>query len=69
MAMQFYITLVPGKMSRFWRVNCDNDHVLASVVKGESVPIQDSFHTTVMLVEAWWALIAIVVTNTLTVIA
>jgi predicted P-type ATPase len=69
MAMQFFITLVPGKMSCFWRVNCDNDHVLVSVVKGEKVPIQNPFNTTVMPVEYRWSLIAIIVANTLTVIA
>jgi cation-transporting ATPase 13A3/4/5 len=55
MAMQFYIILVPGKMSCFWRVNCDNDHVLVSVVKGEKVPIQNPFNTTVMPVEYRWS--------------
>jgi hypothetical protein len=69
MAMQIFITLVPGKMSCFWRVNCDNDHVLVSVVKGEKVPIQNPFNTTVMPVEYRWSLIAIIVANTLAVIA
>jgi hypothetical protein len=69
MAMQFYITLVPGDMSRFWRVNCDNDQVLASVVKGESVSIQHPFHPTVTPVESRWSLIAIALANTLPVIA
>lgn len=64
LAMQFYITLVPGKMSCFWRVNCDNDHVLVSVVKGEKVPIQNPFNTTVMPVSFRWTLIAIIVANT-----
>jgi hypothetical protein len=69
MAMHFYVTQVPGKMSCFWRANCDNDHVLVSVVKGEKIPIQNPFNTTVMPVEYMWSLIAIIVANTFAVIA
>jgi cation-transporting ATPase 13A3/4/5 len=62
-AMQFYITLVPGRLSCFWRVNCENDDIVMSVIKGERVPIQNPFNTTVMPLEFRWSLIFIMIAN------
>ena len=46
--MHFYVTLHPGELSCFWRVNCDNDHVVNSVTTREKVPIQNPYNTTVI---------------------
>jgi hypothetical protein len=46
--IQFYITLVPGKLSCVFRVNCVNENSRRSVVEAEPIPIQNPFNTTVM---------------------
>jgi cation-transporting ATPase 13A3/4/5 len=68
-AIQFYITLVPGRLSCFWRVNCENDDVVLSLVKGEPIPIQNPFNTTVMPLEFRWFLIFIMIANGISVMA
>jgi cation-transporting ATPase 13A3/4/5 len=68
-AMQFYITLVPGRLSCFWRVNCVNDDVAVSLIKGEDIPIQNPFNTTVMPLEFRWSLIFIMIANGILVMA
>ena len=68
-AIQFYITLVPGRLSCLWRVNCENDDVVMSLVKGEPIPIQNPFNTTVMPVEFRWFLIFIMIVNGISVMA
>ena len=45
-AIHFYITLVPGKISCFFRVNCQNEDVFDGVYGALSV--QNEFNTTVM---------------------
>jgi cation-transporting ATPase 13A3/4/5 len=68
-AIQFYITLVPGQLSCFWRVNCDNDNVSVSLIKGELIPIKNPFNTTVMPLDFRWSLIFIMITNGILVMA
>lgn len=60
---QFYITLVPGKLSCIWRVNCENPDVVRGVTAGDPLPIQNPFNTTVMPVDFRWKLIAVMVSN------
>jgi hypothetical protein len=45
--IHLYITLKPGELSCFWRVNCENENVVTSVTL-EPVPIQNDFNTTMM---------------------
>jgi predicted P-type ATPase len=47
-SIHYYITLVPGKLSCFFRVNCANEDVLYSISAAEYVPIQNAFNTTIM---------------------
>jgi cation-transporting ATPase 13A3/4/5 len=68
-AIQFYITLVPGRLSCFWRVNCDNDNISVSLIKGELIPIKNPFNTTVMPLEFRWILIFIMIANGILVMA
>jgi magnesium-transporting ATPase (P-type) len=42
-----YITLVPGRMSCFWRVNCVDEYVLRGVLDPTQAPIGNPFHSTV----------------------
>jgi magnesium-transporting ATPase (P-type) len=44
-----YITLVPGRMSCLWRVNCVDDYVIRGVVTPDPFPISNPFHSTVGL--------------------
>jgi cation-transporting ATPase 13A3/4/5 len=67
--MQLWITLVPGKLSCFWRVNCNNDDVVRGVASPELVPILNPFNTTMMPQDFRNKLIAIMVCNTVAVIA
>lgn len=60
--MHFYVTLVPGKLSCFWRVNCDNENVVIGVTD-EVLPIQNPFNTTVMPVPFRWGLIFLMTAN------
>jgi predicted P-type ATPase len=66
--MQFWITLVPGSLSCFWRVNCVNENVVRSVTTFDLFPIQNPFNTTVMPQEYRYKLIAIMVCNTVVVV-
>jgi cation-transporting ATPase 13A3/4/5 len=67
--MQFWITLVPGKLSCFWRVNCNNEDVVRHVTSPEPDPILNPFNTTVMPQDFRNKLIAIMVCNTVAVVA
>ena len=67
-AFHVYVTLVPGKLSCIFRVNCDNDNVLYSVANGATIPIQNYFNTTVMPVSFRWTLLVIMAVNTLVII-
>jgi cation-transporting ATPase 13A3/4/5 len=67
--IQFWITLVPGKLSCFWRVNCNNEDVVRPVTTPELVPILNPFNTTVMPQDFRNKLIAIMVCNTVAVVA
>jgi hypothetical protein len=51
-------------LSCFWRVNCENDHVLYSAAIGRVLPIQNPFHTTVMPVSYRWILVILMISNT-----
>ena len=61
--LHFWVTLVPGHLSCFWRVNCDNDHVLYSMAVGEVLPIQNHFHSTIMPASFRKTLIVIMLIN------
>jgi hypothetical protein len=47
--IHIYITLVPGRLSCLWRVNCVDDYVVRGVTNPEPAPIGNPFHTTVRL--------------------
>jgi predicted P-type ATPase len=67
--LHFWVTLVPGKMSCFWRVNCENDNVLYSASWGKVLPIQNPFHTTVMPVSFRFMLLFVMLANTAAIIS
>ena len=60
----FWVTLVPGKASCFWRVNCENEDVLYSVAMGEVLPIQNPWNTTVMPEDFRWTVMFLMLLNT-----
>jgi len=62
--IQFYITLVPGNLSCFFRVNCANTNIVRGVTTGP-MPIKNHFNTTIMPVDFRWILISIMVSNTI----
>jgi predicted P-type ATPase len=62
--IQFYITLVPGKLSCFFRVNCSNENVVRGVTSGP-IPIKNYFNTTIMPMSFRWILVSIMVSNTI----
>ena len=61
----FYATLIPGYISCFRRVNCDDEHAVFSVTSLEPTPIQNPYHTTVMPVRFRWTIVAIIIANTI----
>ena len=67
-ALHVYITLIPGKLSCLFRVNCDNDDVLYSVANGATLPIQNDFNTTVMPTSFRWILLILMALNTAVII-
>jgi hypothetical protein len=60
--IHLYITLKPGELSCFWRVNCENQNVVASVTL-EPVPIQNDFNTTMMPESFQRGLVGIMIGN------
>lgn len=62
--IHFVVTLVPSKLSCIFRVNCDNEDVVYSIVNGDFVPIQNPFNSTVMPMKFRIILIIVMVTNT-----
>lgn len=46
--IQFYITLVPSRLSCVFHVNCVNENGVRAVVENHPIPIQNPFNTTVM---------------------
>jgi cation-transporting ATPase 13A3/4/5 len=67
--IHFWITLVPGKMSCFFRVNCENEDAIRGVTTFEVRPIQNPWNTTVMPQDYRNKLIAIMVCDTVAVVA
>jgi cation-transporting ATPase 13A3/4/5 len=65
--MQFFITVVPSRLSCFWRVNCDNNDAVRWVTKISPVAIQNAFNTTVMPQSFRWKLLVYIIFNTITV--
>jgi hypothetical protein len=60
--IHLYITLKPGELSCFWRVNCENESVVASVTF-DPIPIQNKFNTTMMPESFQRGLIGIMIGN------
>jgi magnesium-transporting ATPase (P-type) len=65
-ALHFYVTLVPGRLSCFWRVNCTNKDLVYSVSLQGKIPIQNPYASTIMPLDFRVKLIIIMVLNTLT---
>lgn len=66
--IHFYITLVPGKLSCFWRVNCSNDNVVRLVAEEYPIPINNPFNTTIMPMSFRLKMVTLMVCNGLCVI-
>jgi len=67
--LHFYVTLVPGELSCFWRVNCDNENVVNSVTTREKVPIQNPFNTTIMPEHFRVKILFIIIANTIAIMS
>lgn len=65
--IQFYITMVPSKLSCFFRVNCENKDVVHGI--GDLLPIQNAFNTTVMPYDFRVKILVIMITNTIAIMA
>jgi hypothetical protein len=64
--IQFYIALVPSKLSCFFRVNCVNENVVRQVTSGggdELVPLQTPYSSTVLPVKFRWVIASIMLAN------
>ena len=66
--IHFYITLVPGRLSCFWRVNCSNDNVVRLVADDYPIPINNPFNTTIMPMSFRLKMVALMVCNGLCVV-
>ena len=66
--IQLYIIFVPGKLSCFFRVNCENENVVGGVTGGGALtPIQNFFNTTIMPDDFQWSIFAIIIANSVAV--
>ena len=64
--IQFYIALVPSKLSCLFRVNCVNDDVVRQVTTGGGdnlVPLQTPYANTILPVEFRWVIASLMFTN------
>ena len=67
--IHIYITLFPGSLSCFWRINCDNDHIVRGVLDSEPALIGNPFNTTIMPIEFRYKLLGIMLANGICVVA
>ena len=68
--IHFWVTLVPGKMSCWLRINCVNeDNTSASVYNGGPVAIQNDYNSTLMPVEFRRFLAVLMAVNFMSVLA
>jgi hypothetical protein len=61
--IHLYITMVPGKLSCVWRVNCVNENTSRGVTSSEAFPIQNPFNTTIMLYEFRVQILLLIIFN------
>lgn len=66
--LHFWITLVPGKISCIFRINCSNENVVPSVTSWTKFPIQNELNTTVMPIGYRFTLLVMMILNTVCVI-
>ena len=64
--VHFYVTLVPSKLSCFFRINCDNEDVFNGVI--ETLSVQNDFNTTIMPKSFRRILVGIMVANLVAVV-
>jgi magnesium-transporting ATPase (P-type) len=64
-AIQIFVLLVPSKLACLWRINCENENVLYSIVQGRHVPIQNDWNTNLLPMSFRWVLLVIIVLNAL----
>ncbi|CAB9505716.1 Probable cation-transporting ATPase 13A4 [Seminavis robusta] len=57
------ITLHPGNLSCLWRINCDNDHIVRSVLDSEPAPIGNFYNSTIMPMSFRIKILAIMTAN------
>jgi magnesium-transporting ATPase (P-type) len=67
--IHIFITLVPGSISCFYRINCDNDHIVRGVLNSEPIPIGNPYNTTIMPMEFRLKLLGVMMANALFIIA
>lgn len=67
--IMFYITMVPGKLSCVWRVNCVNENVVRGVTAHVPFPIQNPFNTTIMPNDFRVKILALMIVNTVAIMA
>jgi magnesium-transporting ATPase (P-type) len=67
--LHVYITLVPGSFSCFYRINCDNDHIVRGVLNSEPLPIGNAYNTTIMPMEFRLKLLGVMLANALCILA
>ena len=58
----------PSRLSCFFRVNCDNSHVLRSATIDEAIPIQNPWGDTIMPHDFRWKIFLLILFNTLLII-
>lgn len=66
-AIHFYITLVPGELSCFFRINCLNEYTFDGVFG--ALDVQNDFHTTIIPESFRHVLLVIMISNVVTNIA
>ena len=70
--IQFYIALVPSKLSCLFRVNCLNKDLVRQVTSGggdQLVPLQNPYANTVLPVEFRWVIVSLMFTNLIAIMA
>jgi hypothetical protein len=67
--VHFYACMVPGSLSCFFRINCDNEDTVIGVTTRERVPIQNPFNTTLMPHDFRVKILVIMVVNLVTIMS
>ena len=67
--VHFYATLVPGRLSCLFRVNCVNEDVVVNASELMKVPLNNPYNTTLLPLEFRWSIFGVMIANAILLIS